>query len=47
MSRYDDANKILDERFGKDTLLSVATTSDGKPSVRIVDSYFEGGSSTP
>ena len=35
--------QIMDERFGCDTLLSVATVEEGKPSVRIVDAYYEKG----
>lgn len=35
--------KIMDERFGCDTLLSLATVEDGIPSVRTVNSYYEEG----
>ena len=35
--------KIMDERFGHDTLLSIATVEEGKPFVRIVNSYYEDG----
>lgn len=38
-----EIEKIMDERFGHDTLLSVATIDDNKPAVRIVDSYYENG----
>lgn len=38
------AKQILEERFGHDTLLSVATTVDNTPYVRIVNSYYEDGS---
>ncbi|MDD4125529.1 MAG: pyridoxamine 5'-phosphate oxidase family protein [Eubacteriales bacterium] len=38
-----DIKKIMDERFGHDTLLSVATTADNIPYVRIVDAYYENG----
>ncbi len=34
----------LNELFGKDTLLSLATTDGNTPYVRIVDGYFENGS---
>jgi RimJ/RimL family protein N-acetyltransferase/general stress protein 26 len=34
---------ILAQRFGKDTLLSLATTESGRPAVRIVDSYYGDG----
>lgn len=35
--------EIMDERFGCDTLLSLATVEDGIPSVRIVNSFYEEG----
>ena len=35
--------EIMDERFGCDTLLSVATVEEGRPFVRIVNSYYEDG----
>jgi general stress protein 26 len=45
MSKTDPAAfSLMDERFGCDTLLSVATADDGRPSVRIVNSYYEDGS---
>ena len=37
------ARKIMAERFGRDTLLSIATVDEGKPYVRIVNSYYENG----
>ena len=43
MNRYDEAQQILTERFGRDTLLSVATLDGGHPAVRIVDAYYEDG----
>lgn len=43
MNRYNDAMQILDDRFGCDTLLSLATQGDGGPSVRIVNAYYEEG----
>ena len=36
--------RIMEERFGCDTLLSLATVEAGVPSVRIVNSYYEDGS---
>lgn len=36
--------EMLNERFGKDTLLSLATIDGNRPTVRIVDAYFEDGS---
>ena len=41
MNNYEKAMQILAERFGCDTLLSLATTDGNRPSVRIVDSYYE------
>ena len=38
------AEAILEKRFGKDTLLSVATVEGDRPSVRIVDAVYENGS---
>lgn len=37
------AESILAERFGHDTLLSLATMDGEIPSVRIVNSYYENG----
>ena len=33
----------MKERFGKDSLIALATVSDGKPYVRAVNSYYEDG----
>ena len=38
------ALSVMDERFGNDTLISVATIDDDRPAVRIVNSYYENGS---
>ena len=38
-----EAEKIMDERFGHDTLLSLATTDQNIPYVRTVNAYYEGG----
>ena len=38
------AEAILEERFGRDTLLSLATMDGGRPSVRIVNGYYDDGS---
>lgn len=43
MSKYERAMEILQHRFGKDMLISVATVSGGKPHVRTVDAYYENG----
>lgn len=37
-----EAEKILDERFGKDSLISLATVENGVPYVRTVNAYYEG-----
>ncbi|MDD3999497.1 MAG: pyridoxamine 5'-phosphate oxidase family protein [Bacilli bacterium] len=39
----DKALTIMAERFGRDTLLSLATLDGNRPSVRIVNSYYEDG----
>ena len=33
----------MDERFGRDTLISLATVDGSRPAVRIVNSYYEDG----
>ena len=38
-----ETTRIMEERFGCDTLLSLATVEAGVPSVRIVNSYYEDG----
>lgn len=43
MKQTDEIKQIMRERFGHDTLLSLATASDNIPSVRIVDSLYENG----
>ena len=43
MSKYDDAIKIMNERFTKDSLIAVATTESNRPYVRMVDGYYEDG----
>lgn len=35
--------QIMRERFGKDSLLALATVEDGIPYVRTVDAYYEDG----
>lgn len=45
MSNIDPkALSILTERFGHDTLISLATMDGTRPSVRVVNSYYEDGS---
>lgn len=36
-----EAEKIMDERFGKDSLISLATVENGVPHVRTVNAYYE------
>ncbi len=36
--------EIMNERFGHDTLLALATMDGGRPAVRTVDAYYENGS---
>lgn len=43
-SEKSDALAIMDERFGRDTELAMATINDGRPAVRIVNAYYEQGS---
>lgn len=42
--KMSKAIQIMDERFGHDTLISVATIEGSIPSVRIVNSLYENGS---
>ncbi len=39
-----DAEKIMTERFGKDSNIALATTIDNKPYVRNVNSFYDNGS---
>lgn len=42
--RFSDAARlVMDERFGCDRLIALATMSDGVPSVRTVNAYYEDG----
>ncbi|GHV36291.1 hypothetical protein FACS18949_15530 [Clostridia bacterium] len=43
MSRFDEASAIVSERFGHDTLISVATVDGDFPSVRTVNAYYADG----
>lgn len=36
--------KLMEERFGHDSLISLATVDGTSPAVRTVNSYYEGGS---
>ena len=44
MKLTDEIQVIMNERFGQDTLLSVATVDNGIPYVRTVNGYYENGS---
>ena len=39
-----ETENILKERFGKDTVIALATVENGTPYVRNVDAYYENGS---
>jgi len=43
MNKYAEVAQVMAERFGKDTLLSLATLDAKRPAVRIVNSYYEDG----
>lgn len=38
-----EAEKIMTERFGKDTVIALATSENGVPYVRYVNAYYEHG----
>ena len=39
-----EAEQIMMERFGKDTIISLATIENATPYVRYVNAYYENGS---
>lgn len=39
----EEAEKIMIERFGKDSIIALATTDQGIPYVRNVNAYYEDG----
>ena len=41
MSISKDAEKIMNERFGKDNVISLATCIDNMPAVRYVNAYYD------
>ena len=43
MNWNPEAEAILQERFGKDSIIALATVEDGIPSVRNVNAYYEAG----
>ena len=38
-----EAEQVMIERFGKDTIISLATTENATPYVRYVNAYYENG----
>ena len=38
-----ETEAVLIERFGKDSIIALATASDGRPHVRSVDAFYEDG----
>ena len=44
MEKRKEAEKIMEERFGKDSLIALATEAEGIPYVRPVNSYYRDGS---
>jgi len=43
MEIYENAIKLMNERFTQDSLIAIATIEDGKPYNRMVDAYFHEG----
>ena len=43
MSNYENAVSIMAERFGKDSLIAIATTDGERLHNRMVDAYYENG----
>ena len=43
MSNYENAINIMAERFGKDSLIAIATKDSERLSNRMVDAYYENG----
>jgi len=43
MQNYENAINIMAERFGKDSLIAIATTDGKRLFNRIVDAYYENG----
>ncbi len=44
MSNYEKAIMVMNDLFAKDYQFALATVEGNKPSVRIVDTYYESGS---
>ena len=43
MKHNETTNQILTDRFGKDSLIALATVQDGIPHVRTVDGVYRDG----
>ena len=43
MNCFDEAMRVLTDQFGKDVAVSLATESEGRPSVRVVNAFFRDG----
>ena len=43
MKLNEELNEIMKERFSKDTVIALATISQGIPHVRNVNAYYENG----
>lgn len=43
MKPNDEVKEIMTERFGRDTLIALATEDGGTPYVRAVNAYYEDG----
>jgi len=43
MSKYAAAMALMTQRFGKDSLIALATVDGTRPTVRAVDGYYEDG----
>ena len=43
MQNYENAMNIMTERFGKDSLIAIATTDGERLYNRVVDAYYENG----
>lgn len=43
MSKYDDATKIMTERYNKDEIWPISTIQGENHAVRFVNAYYEGG----
>lgn len=44
MSKYENAMAVMEELFSKDCTFALATSNDTRPSVRMIDTYYENGS---